>query len=171
VRAAAPFEAAARAPYPDSADRGFLAPAPRLPLSAPELLVQSATLDKGQAHFHVRLNSKRGAPEIYLVFAAADQVEYADLESERGPLHVRLWKWPNGATVLDLKTVNDAAAEVSFNMPAQAAPTLQLLDLSFALPAQATQLLAARTAEATASQDGDVTMVTRAIHLVAPANP
>jgi hypothetical protein len=171
VRAAAPFESAAQAPYPDSADRGFLAPAPLLPLSAPELIVQSATLDKGQAHYHLRLNSKRNAPEIYLVFAAADQVEYADLESERGPLHMRLWKWPNGATVLDLKTLNDSAAEVSFSMPAQTAPKLQLLDLSFTLPAEATQLLAARTAETTASQDGDVTLVTRTIHLTVPASP
>jgi hypothetical protein len=171
VRAAAPFEGAARAPYPESADRGFLAPAPLLPLSAPELLVQSATLEDGQAHYHVRLSSKRSAPEIYLVFAAADHVAYADLESERGPLHVRLWKWANGATVLDLKTLNDAAAEVSFMMPAQATRKVQLLDQSFALPAQATQLLAARTAETTASQDGDVTLVTRTINLVAPASP
>jgi len=171
VRAAAPFETAARAPYPESADRGFLAPAPLLPLPAPELLVQSATLENGQAHYHVHLSSARHAPEMYLIFAAADRVDYAELESERGPLRVRLWRWPNGATVLDLKTVDDAGAEVSFMMSAASAPKVQLLDLSFALPEQAAPLLAARSAETTSSQDGDVTIVTRAIHLTVPAAP
>jgi hypothetical protein len=46
-----------------------------------------------------------------------------------------------------------------------------LLDLSFALPEQAAPLLAARSAETTSSQDGDVTIVTRAIHLTVPAAP
>ena len=169
VRAAAPFETVARAPYPDSAERGFLAPAPLLPLPAPELMVQSVALANGQVHYRVRLSSARQAPEIYLVFAASDHVNYAELESERGPLRLRLWASPNGATVFDLKTLADAA-EVSFTLPAQIAPRVQLLDLSFTLPEQAAPLLAARTAEATASQDGDVTMVTRTIQLIAPAS-
>ncbi len=171
VRAAAPFETAARTPYPESADRGFLAPAPLLSLAAPELLVRSATLGNGQAHYRVRLSSARHADEIYLVFAASEQVHYAELESERGPLRVRLWPWPNGATVLDLKTMDDAPAEVSFDMPVQPAPKVLLLDQSFALPDQAATLLAARTGESTASQDGDVTIVTRTILLTAPSSP
>ena len=171
VRAAAPFETAARAPYPESADRGFFAPAPLLPLAAPELLVRSATLENGQAHYRVRLNSARHAAEIYLVFAANEHVQYAELESERGPLRVRLWPWPNGATVLDLKTMDSAPAEVGFVMPAQPAPKVLLLDQSFALPEQAAVLLAARTGDSTASQDGDVTIVTRTIQLTAPSNP
>ena len=171
VRAAAAFETAARAPYPGSAERGFLAPAPPLPLAAPELLVQSATLESGLVHYDVRLSSARQAPEMYLLFAATDQVDHAELETERGPLRVRLWSWPNGATVLDLKTVEDAAVEVRFTMVAEATPRVELLDLSFAVPEQAAPLLAARSAEAIASQDGDVTMVARTIPLTVVLTP
>lgn len=171
LRAAAPFETAARAPYPGSADRGFLAPAPLLPLPAPELSVQSATLENGLVHYEVRLSSARQAREMYLVFAAADHVEHAELQSERGPLRVRLWPWPNGATVLDLKTVDDAEVDVSFRMPAQATPRVELLDISFAMPEQGAPLLAARSTEATASRIGDVTMVARSIPLTVVVAP
>jgi MFS family permease len=171
LRAAAPFETAARAPYPGSADRGFLAPAPLLPLPAPDLTVQSATLENGLVHYEVRLSSARQAREMYLVFAAADHVEHAELQSERGPLRVRLWPWPNGATVLDLKTVDDAEVDVSFRMPAQATPRVELLDISFAMPEQGAPLLAARSTEATASRIGDVTMVARSIPLTVVVAP
>jgi hypothetical protein len=171
LRSAAAFESTARAPYPVSAVRGFLAPAPLLPLPPPELLVQSATLENGLVRYEVRLSSARQAPEMYLVFAAADHVDYAELESDRGPLRVRLWAWPNGATVLDLKTVDDAEVDVSFTMPAQATPKVELLDQSFGVPEQIAPLLAARSTEATASQDGDVTMVARSIPLTVVAAP
>lgn len=171
VRAAAQFANVASAPFPDSGDRGFMAPAPLLPLPAPELIEQTATLANGLVRYDVRLSSARHAPELYLVFPAADHVHYAELESERGPLRVRLWAWPNGATVLDLKTVDDAEAEVSFTMPAQTKPRVELVDLSFGVPEQAAPLLAARSPEATASQDGDVTMVARAIPLTVVRAP
>lgn len=171
VRAAAPFETVARAPYPGSAERGFLAPAPLLPLPAPELTVQSATLENGLVHYEVRLSSARQAREMYLIFAAADHVEHAELQTDRGPLRVRLWPWPNGATVLDLKTVDDAEVDVSFRIPAQVTPKVELLDLSFAMPEQAAPLLAARSAETTASQDGDVTIVARTIPLTVVVAP
>jgi Peptidase family M28 len=171
VRAAAPFAATVQAPYRDSAERGFLAPAPLLALDAPQLDVQSATLINGRVHYSVHVSSPRQAPEIYLVFAASDHVDYAELDSERGPLRVRLWAWPKGVRVLDLKTVDENGADVSFTLPAQPKPALQLLDMSFAMPEQAAPLLAARTAEATASQNGDVTMVTRLIHLILPTAP
>jgi hypothetical protein len=171
LRAAAPFEAHDRAPYPDSEDLGYMAPAPLLPLAAPELLVQSATTEHGRIQYRVRVRSLRNAPEMYLVFAGSEQVNYAELESERGPLRVQLWPWTNGATVLDLKTLDGAAAELTFSMPSGAGATVRLLDLSFGVPAQGAALLAKRTAEATASQDGDVTIVTRSIALGVSTSP
>jgi hypothetical protein len=165
LRSAAVFESHARATYPESADLGFMAPAPLLPLAAPELLVQSVTAENGRTQYRVRVRSLRNAPEMYLVFAGSDQVKYAELESARGPLRVRLWPWPNGATVLDLKTLDGAAAELSFSMPSEAVAQVRLLDLSFGVPAQAAALLAKRTTDATTSQDGDVTIVTRSVPL------
>lgn len=165
LRTAAPFASHPRAPYPESADSAFMAAAPILPLAAPELIVQSAAIDHGQTHYRVRVRSVRDAPEMYLVFTAAEGVQYAELESARGPIRVRLWPWPNGATVLDLKTLHGASAELSFSMSAQPGARVRVLDLSFGLPVQGASLLAKRGAEATASQDGDVTLVTRNVAL------
>lgn len=165
---AAPFELNSRPPYPGSADLGFFAPAPPLSLAAPELTVLSASAEGGGTRYRVRLDSPRHAPEIYLVFAAAARVDAAELASERGALPIRLWRWPNGATVLDLKTVGERKVEVTFKSASRTPPALQLLDQSFGLPAEGAVLAAARPAEATVSQDGDVLLVSRSIRLPVP---
>ncbi|HEX3604122.1 MAG TPA: M28 family peptidase [Steroidobacteraceae bacterium] len=146
---------------------GFFAPAPPTKLAAPELEQVSASAGASMSHVELLLHSPRGAPAAFLIFPASAAIADIVIDTPSGPLHAKLHKLRNGATIFRAQGLTDAG--LKFGIDATAAPlTVQVFDESYGLPEDLPDgkaLRRARPQNATSSQDGDVTVVQRTVRL------
>lgn len=157
--------------------RVFSAKAPLLNIPAPQLLLLSATISPDQStpqhrvHYRVRISSIRSAPTLQVAFSPAAQVQSVCLSSATvtagGPATVRPLKAQHGWTVLSFAGLPTQGIELTFDA-ADSAFDVNLLDESYGLPPPAHALLPARLQNATASHDGDMTVVAVQVHVPQP---
>jgi hypothetical protein len=146
--------------------KGFFADAPALKLAPPEL-TQISSSGASPAHLQLLLRSVRGAAVAFVVFPAAANVHGIEVETASGPLRIKLHQLRNGSTVLQAPGIREAGLRFAIDVPA-APLTAQVFDESYGLPDElpdGKKLEQARPKNATSSQDGDVTVVQRTVHL------
>jgi Peptidase family M28 len=157
------FEATPRPRFPGTTVLGFVAPAARLALPAPELGVTSSA----RSHYELTLRSARGAPKAFIIFPASANIHEATISTRIGALRVALPTLRNGATRLTVTGLPTAGME--FAIDSAAAPgAVQIFDESYGLPGElptSAALEHARPQNATSSQDGDVTMIGRTVKI------
>jgi hypothetical protein len=168
LAAAAPFDPVARARFAGGAAQAFYAAAPRLALPEPELQLDSLpSMVPGAApssHFELHVRSARGAPEVFLVFPAGAHVAEVGLVTAVGTARAQAYKLHSGATWLDIVGLPADGVNLSFKAAGDQPAAVQVFDQSYGL-AEGGFLQRARNAEATSSQDGDVTVVHRTVSL------
>jgi hypothetical protein len=161
------FDPAPRARFPGYPLDGFFAPAPALKLAAPELQQISAVPGASMPHVELLLHSPRGAQAAFVIFPADAAIQDIVIDTPSGPLHAKLHKLRNGATIFWARGLPEAG--LKFGIDAAAVPmTVQVFDESYGLPgdlADGKALRQARPKNATSSQDGDVTVVQRTVRL------
>jgi hypothetical protein len=175
---AASFDPLPRARMPGTPALGFFAAAPSLPLAAPELIEISSASDASApgappaTHYELRLRSARSAQCAFVVFPAAAKIREISLGQPSGTRHAKLHRLAGGATVLLVIGIPEAGMQFGIDVGAgytgAGATPVQVFDQSYGLPEElsgATALQRARPLNATRSQDGDVTVVQRAVSL------
>lgn len=191
LAAAAHFDPTPHPRFAGGASLAFYAAAPNLPpqpaLGAPELSLtagptpaipprpasqpvqtpqpaSAAEPASRLTRFRLRLRSARGAPEALVVFPASARVEEVTFTTAAGPLRAKLNKLRSGATALDMVSLPADGVEFSIDAAGQSRIAVEVFDQSYALPEGST-LQRARPANATSSQDGDLTVVHRTVSL------
>jgi hypothetical protein len=163
--AAGHFDAAPRPRFPGSEAPAFYAAAPVMALAAPELTLTAApsSPSPGVTHFEFRLRSMRGAPEAWVVFPAGARVDAVEFAAAAAPLPAKLAKLKQGATLIDVVGLSPEGVRFSMDAAGPVPLTVQVFDQSYEFPEKV--LLRARSADATSSQDGDLTVVHRTVSL------
>ena len=169
LAAVAHFDPVPRPRLEGAASLAFYAAAPKLALAAPQLWLTSpptpVSLPAGAAtRFELHLRSVRGAPEALVVFPASARVAQIALMTSTGPVPAKLYKLRSGATLLDIVGLPTAGVEFSFDAAGSLPVALQTIDQSYDFP-EGRILEHARCANATSSQDGDITVVHRTVSL------
>lgn len=141
-----------------------VAPAPPLGAPAPELTVVSETKEGARRVLHLRLVSPRGAPIAQVMIPEAAQVQSISVEGHRVTTDPPRPSWRGwfAATMLTLPP-EGAAIEVVLGNPAL--QDWYVLDRSPGLPPSGAALQKARPADATTSQDGDTTAISRKVRI------
>jgi hypothetical protein len=183
LAAAARFDSAARPRFPGSAAPAFYAAASMPPLhrsmAAPELLLTARPVDVPPpdspamasqstgflTHYALRLRSARGAPEALVVFPASAQVGSVTFTTAEGPVQAKLSRLRSGATLLDVVALPAGGVQFSVDAAGRQPLSIQVFDQSYAVPEEGQALQRARPANATSSQDGDLTVVHRTVSL------
>ncbi len=177
LAAAARFDPAPRPRFPASASPAFYAAASKPPLrdsmAAPELLLTAPPAFQSMAsqpagsltHYALRLRSARGAPEALVVFPGSAQVGSVTFTTAQGPVQAKLSRLKSGATLLDVVALPAGGVEFSVDAAGQQPVSIQVFDQSYAFPEEGQALQRARPANATRSQDGDLTVVHRTVSL------
>ena len=137
------------------------ADAPPLDLEAPVAEVLSVEEDAGRRRVRARLRSRRGAPTLALVLPHGRRVEVKVEGRWASPRPVA-----NGSMV-GIFALPAEGVVVELDSPGTEPIPLTLLDRSSGVPAgtKADDAVQARPREATPFQDGDVTVVSRALSL------
>jgi hypothetical protein len=174
LAAAAHFDPVPHPRFPGSASLAFYAAAPKLALAAPELRLTAQPIPASQGagsatHYELRLRSLRGAPEAFVVFPASAQVADIALATAAGTVRVKLNKLRSGATFLDIVSLPAAGVDIGVDAAGRQRVAVQVFDQSYDFPAGGT-LQRARPPNATSSQDGDLTVVHRAVSLYPAAD-
>ncbi len=168
LAAAAHFDPLPRVRFAGSSVRAFFAAAPRLALAAPQLQQTSppsaAANTAAATHFELHLRSARAAAEVFVVFPAGARVADVALTTAAGVVHAKPYTLHGGATLLDIFGLPAEGVNLSFDAAEEQPAVLQVFDQSYGL-AEGGILQRARSAEATSSQDGDVTVVHRTVSL------
>lgn len=165
LAAVAPFSAQTRkTEWLSRPSRAFIAPAPQLPITPPELQIVNDDVQHGR-HLTLRLRSTRGAEVIALVFRAPNLVAVR-INGVSPPQHATKSRTflADGWHSLGVRGAQQAEIEIILrrNEPIEAI----IGDRSFTLPADATPLTRARDASpAVPSNDGDGVRVRRRIRL------
>lgn len=144
------------------------AAAPRLDYAAPELQVIDVQARADGVLYRLRLRSARGAPELELALPPAFAVKSAAVLNGTQRLGAKFWRAPDGTGWLDLIGATSSGVDIELLVPDANAHTLHLLDRSYGLPAEGASLRPAGPALTTASQDGDLAIVYRAVTLAPP---
>ncbi|HEV2205541.1 MAG TPA: hypothetical protein VGR36_03310, partial [Candidatus Acidoferrales bacterium] len=173
LRKAAKFQSDER-PFPWSRTRTFAAPAPRLNLASPIFTIQQSAVGNGKHAYRMTLLSERNAPEATVMFPPGSGIESVSMDGVPIPPEdqprlggrLALSAYLNGWTAYRCDTMPPNGVTLSFTLPVGKPVTVFVVDKSFGLPADGKFLLAARPSTATASQDGDVTLVTRRVELI-----
>ncbi len=134
-------------------------------LAAPLLTVK----EHAQHHYVVHLESARHAPRAFIVFPPQAHVLRAVSLTTAGSQQFELRAGAQGATRLDFSNLPKGGVDVAFDIRDAAEVRLTGADVSYGLPADGEPLRQARPADATSSQDGDVTVVQLTVAL-APAS-
>lgn len=167
VRLAANFHRSAQGAFPWDRQTAFLADAPHLTLAAPTFTVLESTPEEGRQHYRALLRSERGAPRVAAIFPPDSNVDAVRMNdqpiSERAAIRTAVY---NGWSVYSCPDAPAAGVELSFTLPAGKPVMVSVADENFALPTEGDFLLKARPLTATASQDGDLTIVTRRVQLL-----
>lgn len=144
----------------------YVAEAPNLNLQAPSLTVENVSPSQGKLVFRVRLRSPRGAREAVLAFPADSGVESVSMNGHAiGELSEPVLRYTHGWHAYACDTLPSGGIEMQFTLPSAKPVTILLLDKSFGLPPEGIFLEKARPETSIASQDGDVTIVSRTLLL------
>jgi len=160
------FDRIPRERFPGYPLKGFFADAPALKLAPPEL-TQISSSGGSPAHMELVVRSVRGAAVAFVVFPSSANIHGIEVGTSSGPLRIKLHQLPNGSTVLQAPGIQEAGLRFALDAPA-APMTVQVFDESYGLPEglpDGKKLQQARPKNATSSQDGDVTVVQRTVHL------
>ena len=159
------FDPVPRGRFPGYPLKGFFADAPALKLAAPELTQVAAA--SPPPRMELLLRSARGAPKAFVIFPASANVQDIEVATPSGPLRAKLHRLPDGRTVLQAPGIPEAGLQ--FAIDGSAAPmAIQVFDETYGLPEELPDgkaLQRARPTNATSSQDGDITVVQRTVHL------
>lgn len=158
------FDPLPRDRFPGYPLKGFFADAPAVKLAAPELQVAAAS---PLPRVELLLRSARGAPKAFVIFPASANIQDIEVATPSGPLRAKLYRLPDGRTVLQAPGIPEAGLQ--FAIDGSAAPmAIQVFDETYGLPEELPDgkaLQRARPKNATSSQDGDITVVQRTVHL------
>lgn len=166
LRKAAKFQSDEQ-PFPWSRTRTFAARALRLNLASPIFTIQQSSVANGKHSYRMALLSERGAPETSVLFPPGSGIDSVSMDGV--PLPPESWRefrFFNGWTVYSCDTMPPNGVTLSFTLPVAKPVTVFVVDKSFGLPADGKSLLVARPDTATASRDGDVTLVSRRVELI-----
>lgn len=140
-------------------------PAPHLDYLAPQLQIIDAQPQDGGIAYRMHLRSARAAPEIELAFPRNRAVTSVALLTDGKKIPAHLWRAPDGTGWLDLIGAPPEGIDLEVVIPDAGEIATKLLDRSYGLPAAGAALRPAGPSVTTASQDGDLTIVYRAITL------
>ena len=140
-------------------------PAPHLDFLAPQLQIIDAQPQDGGIAYRMHLRSARAAPEIELAFPRNRAVTSVALLTDGKKIPAHLWRAPDGTGWLDLIGAPPEGIDLEVVIPDAGEIATKLLDRSYGLPAAGAALRPAGPSVTTASQDGDLTIVYRAITL------
>ncbi len=177
LAAAANFQKQPQKAFPWDSFARFSADATQLDLAAPELTVLGSETIEAGVRYHVRITSPRGAPDCTVFFPPASGMTAIEIAGQTLPKpfgHVLpyLDYWLHGWKMLEDVTMPADGVEMNFNLPNAAPMEVYVIDQSYALPANGAFLRTARPADATPSDDGDSTIVSRRVELrPLPAGP
>ena len=155
-------------PEPAQAWAPFLrrpvAPAPPIAAPAPELTVVSDTKEGARRVLRVRIISPRGAPIAQVMIPEATKVESITVEGQRVTSDPPETSWQGWFTAT-LLTLPPEGTEIEVVLGNPAPQDWFVLDRSLGLPPSGAALQKARPADATTSQDGDTTAVSRKVRI------
>lgn len=173
VRKAAKFHSDTQT-LPWSRRRMFSARAPQLNLAPPIFTIQQSSVENGKHLYRMTLLSQRGAHDVAVLFPPGSGIESVSMDGvpiasetdRRSGGRPAVSSYLNGWTWYDCDTLPPNGVTLSFTLPVGKPVTVFVADKSFGLPADGKFLLTARPNTATASQDGDVTLVGRHVELI-----
>ena len=154
-------------PLPWSRAKTFAARAPKLNLAPPIFTIQQSSAANGRRSYRMLLVSERDAPEATVLFPPNSGIESVRVEDVPiGPESPREARFLNGWMAYRCDTMPPNGVTLNFTLPAGKPVTVFVIDKTFKLPDDAKSLVAARPANTTPSQDGDVTLVSRRVELL-----
>lgn len=167
LRAAAEFEGETIAPFPWSRNPWFFtAPAPEIALPAPQLTFTQESAEEGGARrLRGRLVSRRGAPILTFHLPARAEVQSVALDGKE------VWRRPEGGggelpwQEVSHLNLPPEGVEVELVTTASELEEIWLEELSFGLPPGGEALQQSRPASTAPMNNGDVTVVSRAVAL------
>jgi len=167
IRIAATFHSIDHGPFPWEHGTAFLSEAPDLKLAAPTFTVLESAQDSGRQQYRTLLRSERGAPEAMVLFPPDADVETVRVNNQPAePQSGRLSEYFDGWKVYRCVTMPAEGIEMAFTLGPGKAVQLEVVDATYKLPVEGNFLLHARPLTATASQEGDVTVVSRRVQLL-----
>ena len=167
VRKAADFARRPAPAFPWSGAGSFIAPAPALPLAAPELTVLGETNEGGKRHLHLRLLSRRGAAVVQLFIPQAARPESIRVGADEisPPSAKAALRGHDDFQVVSVASPPPEGVEISVVLGASGPLDWTVADRTPGLPPLGASLLAARPGDASPIQDGDGTLVTRRVRI------
>ena len=167
MRIAATFHSIERGPFPWEHGAAFLADAPDLKLAAPTFTVLESAQDSGRQKYRALLRSERGAPEAMVLFPPEADVQTVHVNNHPvEPQSGRVSQYFDGWKVYRCVTMPAEGIEIAFALSPGKPVQVEVVDATHNLPAAGNFLLNARPLTATASQEGDVTIVSREVQLL-----
>ncbi len=167
IRLAANFRSAPQGVLPWNARPAFVAAAPWLDFPPPTFTVLETSEADGRRLYRALLRSERGAPWAAAMFPPTSRVESVRIggqpvQSEIVPVR----DFYHGWMVYSCPVMPGGGIEISFSVPVGKPVEVSASDQSYGLPPEGRFLLKSRPITATASQDGDVTIVSRSVQLL-----
>lgn len=167
MRIAAAFEPADKGPFPWDSGPAFLARAPGVEGAAPTLTILESTLQAGARNYSALLRSERGAPEVMALFPPGANATALKMNGQRVEAATgRVMQVFGGWRILRCLTTPPEGVEIAFTLPSGKPLEIYAVDATYGLPPEGGFLLNARPRTATASQDGDTTIVSRRVQLI-----
>ena len=159
---------ALQAPLPAGNISGAVASiAPPEDYAAPQMQILSVENRARGVRYHLRVRSLRNAPEIELAIAD-DRTVAATLDLGAGhtvPAH--FWRAKDGSRWLQLIGMPSEGLDLTIETSTAADLAVTVLDRSYGLPTMPDGVRSAKSLLTTQSQDGDLTIVYRSVHLSA----
>jgi Peptidase family M28 len=170
LAAAANFKKQPQTEFPWEFSPRFSADAPSLDMAPPELTVVGSETTQGVVRYHIRVASPRGAPKCTVFLPPSSGVSGIEIGGQMLPKpfgHVLpyLDYWLHGWKMMEDVTMPAEGVDISFNAPNAAPLEAYVIDESYALPTEGAFLRTARPADATTSDDGDTTIVSRRVEI------
>jgi Peptidase family M28 len=161
------LDAAYSTVFPWSRSRSFAVDAPPQSLATPNAEVIDSEASAGRVRYHVRLTSKRGAPDLVVMFPPALKVSSIEVlghpvEEPSGRVLEYLQDSMRGWRFCDISTMTADGIEMRFTASGSGPVEIYLLDRSYGDPQQR---FMPKSKVLVASQDGDVTLVSRRVVL------
>ncbi|HTQ79151.1 MAG TPA: hypothetical protein VMM92_04085, partial [Thermoanaerobaculia bacterium] len=167
VRQAAPFGKDAKPAFPFSNLTSFSAPAPALPLAAPQLTLVGETAEGGKRHVKLRLISPRGAYGILVAIPQAAAPESVTVAGHAVPpfggQHGS--RFVAGYQLLNLPAAAPEGVDLDIVLGGSGHEEWLVIDRSYGLPPTGAGLLAARPKVAAPIQEGDLTEVSHKVRI------
>jgi hypothetical protein len=167
VRKAADFARRPTPAFPWSGQGSFIAPAPTLPLAAPELTVLAETNEGGKRHLRLRLTSRRGAAavQLFIPLSAAPESIRVNGEEIPPPSSKGALRMGGGIQLVSIAAPPPEGVEIAVVLGASDHEDWTIADRTPGLPPVGASLVASRPREAGPIQEGDSTLITRRVRI------